>query len=130
MATTTQNGQTTYDQPATFVNVKRVKVDKDSKGRDQVKLTFGLQNNREGQEVNTCDELIEALLPYRGKQVNLDVRIGEAESNGRKFPTAFVRVVEMIPKDAQTKTAYAPKESKTAATKARSEEIRSRFQKG
>ena len=126
-----QENKQTYDLPATFVNVKRVKEDTDSKGRKVVKLTFGLQNDfKTGQEVNTCDALIEALLPYRGKQVNLDVRIGEAESNGRKFPTAFVRVVEMIPKDAQTTTTYTPKTSKADATKARSEEIRNKFKQG
>lgn len=131
MSTTTQDNKTTYDLPATFVNVKRVKVDKDSKGRDQVKLTFGLQEDfKTKQEINTCDQLIEALLPYKGKQVNLDVRIGEAESNGRKFPTAFVRVVEMIPNSAQTTTVYTPKTSKIDETKARSEEIRHKFGKG
>lgn len=120
-----------YDTPATFVNVKRVLQGKDAKDRDQVKLTFGLTRDREGNEINTCDQLIEALEQYRGKQVNFDIRIGEAESNGRKFPTAFVRIVEMIPKDGPaTKTVYVPKASKAEATKSKSEEIRNKFNKG
>lgn len=127
------SNQQQYDLPATFVNVKRVKVDKDSKGRDQVKLTFGLTKDKNGQEVNSADQLIEALEQYRGKQVNFDIRIGEAESGGRTFPTAFVRIVEMIPKDAQapgTKTAWVPKAPKADTTKAKNEEIRNRFNKG
>lgn len=93
----TNNGQ--YDTPATFVNVKRVRQAQDSKGREQLVLTFGLTKGRNGEEINTADALIDALEQYRGKQVNLDVRIEEKDSgNGRTFPSAFVRVVEMIPK--------------------------------
>lgn len=122
----------TYDLPATFVNVKRVKSgEKDSKGRDVVKLTFGTGEDRQGNATNGCDQLIAALEQYRGKQVNLDIRIGEAEANGRKFPTAFVRVVEMIPKDdarsGAVRTEFVPKVSKTEATKQRSEDIRAKF---
>ncbi len=125
-----QNKQ--YDgPPSTFVNVKRVKAgEQDDKGREKTVLTFGLQTDRNGNEVNTCDQLIEALEQYRGKQVNIDIRVGEAESaQGRKFPTAFVRIYEMIPKDAQAgRVAFVPKKpSRTDDVKARAAKIQQDF---
>lgn len=123
-----------YDQPATFVGTKRVRVgDKDSKGRDKTTLTFGL-TNRNGQEINTCDDLIAALLPYQGKQVNFTIYVEEKEAagTGRKFPSAFVKVTEMIQKDAQapgTRTAFVPKQSRGEAVKAKSAQIRQNVEK-
>ncbi len=110
--------QKQYDTPATFVNVKRVRVEKDSKGRDQTVFTFGLGKDRQGNPINGLDQLLAALTPYAGKQVNLDFRVEEKTSEqGRTFPSAFVRIVEMIPKDQAPlgKTVqYAPKTSSKA----------------
>lgn len=118
-----------YDTPATFVNVKRVRQETDSKGREQTVLTFGLVKDKAGNDVNSADALIAALEPLRGKQVNLDIRIEEKTSqNGRKFPSAFVRVVEMIPKDAGTTTEYVSKPNTRKETVAqKSSAIRQRF---
>lgn len=86
--------------PSTLVPVKRVRTES-GKGKngdqEQIVLTFGL--DKEGG--NGADALIEALLPYKGKQINFDVRITEKVSqNGSKFPAAFVLVKEMIPREA------------------------------
>lgn len=119
-----------YDKPATFVNVKRVRQDKDSKGREQTVLTFGLTKNKDGEEINTCDDLIAALLPYKGKQVNLDVRMEEKTSaQGRKFPSAFVRVVEMIPKEQGTVGFVAKTQTKSETLKATAAKIQQDFEK-
>ncbi len=121
----------TYDKPATFVNVKRVRQETDSKGRDQTVLTFGLTTDKNGNEVNTADALIAALLPYQGKQVNLDIRIEEKTSQqGRKFPSAFVRVVEMIPKDqggGTTTAQYVPKPTRAQSVAATAEKLKKQF---
>lgn len=122
---------TQYDKPATFVNVKRVRQETDNKGREQTVLTFGLTKDKNGNEINTADQLIAALLPYQGKQVNLDVRIEEKTSaQGRKFPSAFVRVVEMIPKDAGgggTATFVPKSQSRTDGIKAAAKKIQQTF---
>lgn len=124
--------QQQYDTPATFVNVKRVRQETDKKGRAQTVLTFGLTKDKNGNEVNTADELIAALSQYAGKQVNLDIRIEEKEGqNGRTFPSAFVRIVEMIPKDqgGGGKTAFVPKnQTKTQALKEKAERLKQDFQ--
>lgn len=128
----TDNQTQQYDKPATFVNVKRVRQETDSKGREQTVLTFGLTKDKNGNEINTADQLIAALLPYQGKQVNLDVRIEEKTSQqGRKFPSAFVRVVEMIPKDqggGGTPT-YVPKgQSRSETLKAKASKLQQDFE--
>ncbi len=120
----------TYDTPATFVNVKRVRTETDSKGRAQTVFTFGLGTDRQGNSINGLDLLIAALTPYAGKQVNLDFRVEEKTSEqGRKFPSAFVRIVEMIPKDQQTaKATYVPKTSnKAEAVKANAARLAEQF---
>ena len=120
-----QNQQ--YSQPATFVGTKRVRVgEKDSKGRDKTTLTFGIQS-RDGQEINTLDQLIEALLPLRGKQANLTVYIEEKQTqNGRTFPSAFVRVTEMIPREqGGGRTQFVPKSKPDV--KAQAASIRAKF---
>lgn len=130
MGTPTQT-PTQYDKPATFVTVKRVRQETDSKGREQIVLTFGLTNGKDGVIENTADTLIAALLPYAGKQVNLDVRIEEKTSQqGRKFPSAFVRVVEMIPKDqGGGQATFVPKtQSRTDAIKERSAKLQQQFE--
>ncbi len=108
--------QQQYDTPATFVNVKRVRKELDTKKREQVVFTFGLGKDKQGNEVNGADQLIAALEQYRGKQVNLDFRIEEKTSEqGRTFPSAFCRIVEMIPKDQQQgKATYVPKNQSKA----------------
>lgn len=125
--------QKQYDKPMTFVNTKRVRVgDKTAKGADKTTLTFGLTKDfKTGAEVNTLDMLIDALLPYQGRQVNLTVFQEEKESNGRKFPTAYVGITEMIPKDegggpqGGGRGGFVPKvQNKTADIKARAEAIR------
>ncbi len=130
--------QQQYDKPATFVNVKRVRVDeKDAKGRDRTTITFGLGTDRQGNPTNGLDALIAALLPYQGKQVNLTIYTEEKTSaQGRKFPSAFVKVTEMIPKDQQTtapagKSQFVPKtQDRNQAVKNKAEEIRNSFNKG
>lgn len=125
------NNNQQYNTPATFVNVKRVRIgEQDSKGREKTVLTFGLVKGKDGEETNSLDALIAALLPYQGKQVNFSIHMEEKESNGRTFPSAFVKITEMIPKGQEagaTKTVYTPKVSKGEATKARSEQIRNSF---
>ncbi len=119
---------TTYNTPATFVNVKRVRTEIDKKNRQQTVFTFGLGTDKQGNPTNGLDQLIDALTPYRGKQINLDFRVEEKEVNGRKFPSAFVRVVEMIPKDQQTTTTYVPKtSSKAEQVKAQAAKLQQQF---
>jgi hypothetical protein len=51
-------------------------------------------------------------------------------NSGLKFPSAFVKITEMIPKNAEGggKTQYVPKtQSKAANLKAKAEEIRNNF---
>lgn len=117
--------------PATFVNVKRVRQEKDTKGRDKVKLTFGTYTDRNGTERNSLDELISALLELKAEgksgQANLDIRIEEKTSErGSKFPSAFVMVTEMIPKEAG-QVRFVPKQSRTEAVKARTAQIKADF---
>lgn len=125
------NSSTTqYETPATFVNVKRVRQETDTKGREQTVLTFGLLQDKNGNTVNSADQLIAALIPYQGKQVNFDIRIEEKTSaQGRKFPSAFVRIVEMIPKDQATgKTEYVSKTtSRAAQVAATAEKLKKQF---
>ena len=117
-----------YDVPATFVNVKRVKLEQDDKKRDKMVFTFGLGEDKNGNPTNGCDQLIEALQQYKGKQVNLDFRVEEKEYKGKKFPSAFVRIVEMIPKDQQaSQTAFVPKASKADQVKANAERLAKQF---
>lgn len=123
-----------YDgPPSTFVNVKRVKIgEQDSKGREKYAFTLGLTNDQSGTEINTCDQLINALLPLQGKQVNLVFHVGEAQSaDGRSFPTAFLRVTEMIPKSAGGgQTRFVPKTAtpnRAADVKARAAKIQADF---
>lgn len=127
-----QNKQ--YDgPPSTFVNTKRVRLGEDSKGRQTTTVTFGLTKNRDGVEINSADSLREALNALEGKQVNLTIHVEEKVSDqGRKFPSAFVRVTEMIPKDAGGggRTQYVPKASKAEATANRTNEIRAKFGQG
>lgn len=122
--------QQQYSTPATFVNVKRVRTgDKDSKGRDKTVLTFGLQE-RDGVTSNTLQDLVTALLPYAeaGKQVNMSIHIEEKQGPTGKFPSAFVKITEMIPKAQQAgKTQYVPKTQNAAAVAAN---VRSQFNKG
>lgn len=130
----TDQQQQQYNTPATFVNVKRVRTgEQDSKGRDKTVLTFGLGKDPQGNEVNGLDSLISALLPYQGKQVNFAIHVEEKTTpQGRTFPSAFVKITEMIPKDQgggpQGKTVYAPKaQSRSEAVKATAAAIKSKF---
>lgn len=119
-----------YDgPPSTFVNAKRVKEGEDSKGRRTTQMTFGLKNNRDGVEVNTADDLRNALNALEGKQVNITFHVEDVDAgNGRTFAGGFARVTEMIPKDQQQgRTAFVPKQSAAAATKAKTDSIRQKF---
>jgi hypothetical protein len=104
--------------PSTLVNVKRVRKGTEKKGKnqdqDQLVITFGLYEDfTTGVTRNSLDELIETLLPYQGKQVNLDIRVSQKQSkSGKKFDTAFVIVKEMIPKEqTQGRATYTTKAS-------------------
>lgn len=126
--------QKQYDgPPSTFVNLKRVKLgEKDSKGKDKYAFTFGTTTDRDGNTINTADQLIAALIPYQGKQVNLCFHVGEVESaQGRTFPSGYVRVTEMIPKDvaAGGKTAFVPKQSRADALKEKADGLSKQFSK-
>jgi hypothetical protein len=121
-----------YDgPPSTFVNVKRVKQETDDKGRERTQITLGTYtDSRTGVERNSLNELIEALLVLQDKQVNLDIRVEMKESSdGRKFPSAFLRVTEMIPKNAGGgKTAFVPKtQGRASDVKARAAKIQQDF---
>ena len=121
-----------YDKPATFVSVKRVRTgEKDSKGRDRTVLTFGLGKDPQGNEINGLDALIAALLPYQGKQVNFAVHLEEKTTpQGRKFPSAFVKITEMIPKDAGGggQTQFVPKnQTRNQSIRATAEKIKQTF---
>ncbi len=126
--------QQQYSTPATFVNVKRVRLgDKDSKGRDKMTLTFGLGSDRAGNEVNNLNSLIAALEQYRDKQVNFTIHTEEKEDpqSKRKFPSAFIKITEMIPKDQQQgKVAFVPKADKKANVQANAAKIREQFNTG
>lgn len=126
--------QRQYDKPMTFVNTKRVRAgDKTQTGKDKTTLTFGLMKDfKTGEEVNTADQLIAALLPYQGKQINLIVFQEEKEHNGRKFLTASVGITEMIPKDQQQgQSQFVPKsQSRTDSVKAKAAEISNKFSSG
>ena len=119
--------QKQYDgPPSTFVNVKRIKQGKDDKGRDKLVLTVGL--NRDGR--NDLDTLIDALTALRGKQANLDIRVSETQgADGRTFPTAFIRVVDMVPKsEGAGKTTFVPKnQARANNVKASAQKIRQDF---
>ncbi len=119
-----------YDKPMTFVNAKRVRTgDKTSTGKDKTVLTFGLMEDFKTKlEINTLDKLIDALLPYKGKQVNLNIFIEDKEYQGRKFQSASVGVTEMIPKNQVAGAAtYTTKESTADDVKAQAEKIRAEF---
>ncbi len=134
-----------YDQPATFVNLKRVRgltknkvtgvtevTEQDSKKRAKINLTFGLGTDRQGNPNNGADQLIEALLPYQGKQVNFTIYVEEkTSSQGRVFPSAFVKITEMIPRDEAPmgmKTQFVAKTTTRAQdVKNRAEEIKKSF---
>lgn len=94
------SNQKQYDgPPSTFVNVKRVKRGEDSKQRETLTVTFGLTKDKEGNEVNTLDNLIEALTALQGRQANITIHMEEKDGgNGRSFLSAFARVTEMIPR--------------------------------
>lgn len=106
--------------PSTLVNVKRVRQETGKgKSGDQeaTVLTFGIYEDFRTKETkNSLDELIDALLPYKGKQVNFDIRVSEKTgAGGKTFPTAFVIVKEMIPRgdtpSVGVKTTYTAKTS-------------------
>lgn len=88
------------ENAGSIVNVKRVRRATDKKGREQIVLTFGLGQNRDGSDANHADALIQALEAYKGKQINFDVRLDKKQTpSGAEFDTAFVLVREMIPRD-------------------------------
>lgn len=110
--------------------MKRVRRATDSKGREQLVLTFGLGTDREGNAINGADNLIEALQEYRGKQINFDVRLEKkVGARGTEFDTGFVVVKEMIPKDdprnTPAKTKFVPKgQARTEELKNNAERVR------
>lgn len=123
--------ETQYDKPMHFVNAKRVRVgEKTKNGADKTVLTFGLTKDRDGNEINTLDQLIDTLLQYQGKQVNLSVFVREVESNGRTFPSASVGITEMVPRgEGGGQTKFVPKKSTSTATE-NANKIRQQFSKG
>lgn len=106
-------------QPSVLIGAKRVKQEKDKSERDRIVLTLDVEQTK---------LLAAALgeLAAAGKQTNIDTRIGEAESeNGRKFPTAFSIVKEMIPKSAGGgATTFKPKNTRAQNVKADADRIR------
>lgn len=127
----TMNQEQTNQVPSTLIPVKRVRTEtgKGKKGdQEQIVLTFGL--NKEGG--NDLDTLIDTLQEYRGKQINFDVRISEKTSErGTKFPSAFVLVKEMIPRNddaggVQRTTTFTKKPSRQDKIKAEAK----KFEKG
>lgn len=114
-----------YQNSGTIVGAKRIRKDEvDVKGREKIVLTFGPDSQgRDGAKAlaNAINELVS-----EGKQINFDIRIGEAESaRGTKFPTAFVLVKEMVPKDAGGgQVSYQKKESRQDSIKAKAEKVR------
>lgn len=109
----------------TLVGTKRIRKDEqDLKGRDKIVLTFG--PDKKGRD--SAKELAAAIneLVDAGKQINFDIRIGEAEgAGGRSFPTAFVIVKEMVPLSAGGgQVTYEKKESRQDAMKAKAEKVR------
>ena len=117
------NGQ--QGPQGTLVNVKRVRQEEDTKGRQKVVLTFGLDQDGN----NGLDSLLDALTALRGKQANVDIRISKkTSSQGVEFDTAFVIVKEMIPKaagaGAPAKGKFVPKnQAKATELKARAKAI-------
>lgn len=126
-----EQGKPTYDKPADFVNVKRVNTgDKDSKGRDKYRFTIGLGTDKAGKEINNVDAMLVALAKYQGKQVNLTFHVEEKTDpkSGRKFPSAFLKIDEMIPKEAGTSSGtYTTKRTTSDDVKAQAEAIRAQF---
>lgn len=114
-----------YQNSGSIVGAKRVRKDEqDIKGRDKIVLTFGPdKKGRDGAKelAKAISELAEA-----GKQINFDIRIGEAEgAGGRTFPTAFVLIKEMIPKsEGGGQVGFAKTESRQDAMKAQAEKVR------
>jgi hypothetical protein len=110
----------------TLVNVKRVRKDTDTKGREKVVLTFGLDKNGN----NGADSLIAALAELSGKQINFDIRLEEKQTqDGATFTSAFVIVKEMVPKaEGGGKAKFVPKsEARTAQTKATAAKIKAQL---
>lgn len=105
------------------MNVKRVRRGTDKSEREVLALTFGIDKQT---GANGADALIEALEAYRGKQVNLDIRLSEKETKtGQKFDSAFVIVKEMIPKGQATTSTFTPKnKDRAAAAKASADRAR------
>jgi len=97
------------DFAGTIIGVKRVRRATDTKGREKVVLTFGL--DKDGN--NIADVLMQTLTALQGKQVNFDIRLDKRTSEqGVEFDTAFVIVKEMIPKDQQApRSTYKPKQA-------------------
>lgn len=117
--------QNAQQNAGTIVGAKRVRKDeKDTKGREKFVLTFG----PDSRGIDGAQALADAInsLVAEGKQINFDVRIGESTSaNGRSFPTAFVIVKEMVPKDqASAQVTYAKKPSRQDSLKAKADKVR------
>ena len=125
------SNNTKYDgPPSTFVNVKRVKEGQDSKGRNTLTVTFGTKTDKNGVEVNTLDQLIDALTALRGKQANITLHLEDVQTDrGTTFKTAFARVTEMIPRGATGggKAQFVPKQSRANTVKARAAQINQEF---
>lgn len=103
----------------TIINVSRTNELIDAKERKRLEFVFNSNaTDLNGNPRNEVDELIGALTALRGKKVKLDFRVEEKTAkSGKKFPTAFLLVKEVVPKTEGT-TTYAPKGNKSAASKA------------
>lgn len=111
-------------QDSTLVSVKSVREGEDLSQRKRVELTLG--EDKRG--VNGLQELIDALNVYAksGNPVKLDVRIGEQTSKqGRKFPTAFILVKEVVPVEEDAPKNFKKVESRADRVKARAADIES-----
>ena len=94
----------TQENPSTLVPVKRVRLES-GKGKngdqEQIVLTFGLDKEGKNGLQAFVKSLQDILNAGDQKQANVDIRITEKQSErGTKFPSAFVLVREMIPRDA------------------------------
>jgi len=108
-----------------IVGAKRIRKDEvDVKGREKIVLTFG----PDSRGIDGAKALAAAIneLADAGKQINFDIRIGEAESaRGTKFPTAFVLVKEMVPKDAGGgQVSYQAKQSRQDSIKEKAAKVK------
>lgn len=88
-----------------LVGTKATFIEKDLSGRDKMVLTLGTPDGGPGAGKCQVTELINALIPFKGIGVKLDIRTGEKDtSRGSKFLSSFIILQYLKDKDGNVLT--------------------------